>query len=142
MVAFPAVIPVTKPAAGSIVATDRSALLHVPPARELLNVEKLPWHTVALPAIAPGSAFTVNVKPAIHPVGVVYLIIVVPADNPLTSPVGSTVATEGIVLLHVPAGVASLNVIVFPAQVEEIPVIASRGLTVTIVVAIHPEVVV
>lgn len=51
------------------------------------------------------------------------MIVVVPADIPVTTPVELTVATEGLLLLHVPPAVVSESVIVVPTQVEEAPMI-------------------
>ena len=64
------------------------------------------------------------------------MIVVVPANTPVTIPVEEPiVATVGVLLLHVPPVVASLNVVVEPSQTVNVPVIpAGDGLTVTIVV--------
>jgi hypothetical protein len=49
------------------------------------------------------------------------------------------VATGVLLLLHVPPVITSVNVVVVPGQMLNVPVIADgTGLTVTIVVARHP----
>ena len=45
----------------------------------------------------------------------------VPADMPVTRPVEVTVATDGLLLLHVPPGVASVNSVDVPTQVDVLP---------------------
>jgi hypothetical protein len=66
----------------------------------------------------------------------------VPADTPVTTPVvKSTVATDVLVLVHVPPVVALLSVVVDATQVNSVPVMeAGGGLTVTTAVARHPAV--
>jgi hypothetical protein len=95
-----------------------------------------------LPAVVTGKAFTVTVEVAIQPVGKVYVIIDVPEDTPVTTPVpATTVATAGVALLQVPPAVASLSVVVDPAQTLVVPVIAAgNGFTTTVVAAglTHP----
>ena len=64
----------------------------------------------------------------------------VPAATPLTRPVvETTVATVVVPLVHVPALVASLSVVVKPAQTLVVPVItAGKGFTVTAIVLTQP----
>jgi hypothetical protein len=61
--------------------------------------------------------------------------------SPLTTPeVAFTEATLGLLLLHAPPGIASLNVVVPPTQSVVIPVIAlGNGLTVTDKVTMLPD---
>ena len=57
-----------------------------------------------------------------------------PALTPYTFPEPSTVATDTLLLLHVPPVVASLRVLTAPAQTDAVPVMAlldGNGLTVT-----------
>ena len=58
----------------------------------------------------------------------------VPADTPVTTPDAEpTVATPVLPEVHVPPAVASLSVVVSPAQTTAVPVIADgSGLTVTV----------
>ena len=69
------------------------------------------------------------------------MIVVVPADTPVTTPeVTSTVAIAALPLLHVPPVVASLSVEVAPAHIFVIPVTgAANGLTVTVAVERQPK---
>ena len=53
-----------------------------------------------------------------------------PADTPVTVPFTSTVATEVLVLLHTPPGVASVSDVVYPLHTLVMPVIAVNGFTV------------
>lgn len=54
------------------------------------------------------------------------MIVVVPADKPVTKPVRDPIlATVVLLLLHNPTGVASLNVVVPPVQSMVVPVIAA-----------------
>ena len=68
------------------------------------------------------------------------MIVAVPAKTPVTKPLPEpTVATVVVPLLHVPPVVASLKLVVKPAQTFKVPVIAEgNGLTVKIAVVIQP----
>jgi hypothetical protein len=71
-----------------------------------------------------------------------YVIVTVPAATPVTKPVEVTVATDGLLLLHVPPGVASLSNVDAPTQVDELPVIGAMlldGVTVKVLTTEHPE---
>lgn len=59
-------------------------------------------------------------------------MVAVPEAMPVTTPVDApTVATEGLLLLHVPPAVASANVTVDPIHTAVLPLIADgRALTV------------
>ena len=65
---------------------------------------------------------------------------VVPGVIPLTIPVaGPMVAIAGLLLLHVPPGVASVNIVVPPVQAPDNPIIGVAVLlTVIVVVAAQP----
>jgi hypothetical protein len=68
-----------------------------------------------------------------------YFIIVVPADMPLTRPEElPIVATEVLLLLQVPPGVASDSVVVAPRQMLKRPVIGGDELMVTDLIALQP----
>ena len=59
-----------------------------------------------------------------------------PVSNPVAEPM---VATDVLLLLHVPPVVASINVVVAPAQIVVAPVIApGSGFTVIVVVVGQP----
>jgi hypothetical protein len=65
-------------------------------------------------------------------------MVAVPAEIPVTMPVGLIVAVPE--LLHVPPVVASDNEVVRPVQTLIVPEMAvGNGLTVTIAVAVQPE---
>ena len=69
-----------------------------------------------------------------------YVIMAVPADTPVTTPlVNPTVATAGSPLVQRPVGVGSDTVIVPPTHITVGPVIgAGDGLTVTVVNTVRP----
>ena len=80
-----------------------------------------------LPVVATtvGKALTVRVLFATleQPVLVtMYCIIAVPADTPVTKPVGETVARAVLLLAHVPPVVVLDNCVVKPAHTEVVPV--------------------
>ena len=65
------------------------------------------------------------------------MIVAVPADTPVTSPLLFTVAIPVALLLHVPPAVASENCVVLPEHTVCVPVIAATtgaALTVTVLV--------
>lgn len=137
---MPAVIPVTIPLPLTV-ATDVGAQLHAPPARELLSVIVLPAHTGILPAIGPGTGFTVTITVA-APQVVMYDIVAVPAATAVTIPEELIVATEVGAQLHVPPGNELLNEIVPPGHSGVFPVIApGNGMTVTTTVNVPQAVV-
>jgi hypothetical protein len=130
MTEVPTDTPVTSPEE-LIVATAGVELLHVPPAVTSLSVVVDPWQTEEVPAIAAGKGLTVTVLVIKQPVGIVYEITDVPPDIPVTTPEELIVATASVALLQVPPGVASLSVVVDPAQTVDVPVIAAgKGLIV------------
>ena len=67
------------------------------------------------------------------------VIIVVPAAMPATMPVREpTVAVAVVLLLQVPAPLASLSAVVLPVHTVVVPVMAAgSGTTFTVVVALH-----
>jgi hypothetical protein len=88
-------------------------LLHTPPVTAFAY-EAVP-HTSTGPVIIAGIAFTITLIFETQPPLVLYLIVDVPADRPVTTPdEASTVATKVFRLLHVPPLTALLNVIVLP----------------------------
>ena len=70
-------------------------------------------------------------------------MLAVPAVMPLTTPLVPTVATEVLLLLHVPPAVALLSVVVLPAVSVAVPVMVpadGNGLTViTLAAAAVPQ---
>ena len=67
-------------------------------------------------------------------------MVTTPAAIPVTTPAASTVAVPGALLLHVPLGVPSVNVIVWPIHAAAGPAIAAAvaAFTVTCAVALQP----
>ena len=65
-------------------------------------------------------------------------MVAVPAVTPVTIPVPPAVATEEVLLPHAPPGIASLKVVVLPVHMLVVPVIADKGLTVSVFVATQP----
>jgi hypothetical protein len=135
--AVPAETPVTIPVVAPTVALALPVLQVPPPAS--FRVVVVPGHTTSDPVIAPGSGFTVTTAVIEHPVGAVYVIVVVPASTPVAMPLGLTVATLPVLLAHVPPAVASASVVVRPAHTVIVPVmVAGNGLTVITVVVMQP----
>lgn len=138
--AVPASTPVTIPELLPTVAMPVLPLVHVPPDGEELNVVVAPTHTVAVPVIADGVAFTVTTAVTLQVVGSVYVIDAVPALAPETTPDEEpTVATPVAPLVHVPPDGVEPSVVVAPTHRFSVPVIDDgRLLTVMFFVAKHP----
>lgn len=85
-----------------------------------------------------GSAFTSTTVERLQP-PTVYIIDVVPAVRPVTTPAADTVPTAGVLLLQVPPVVVHVSVVVPFTQMLVIPVItAGNGLTVSTAVLRQP----
>jgi hypothetical protein len=123
-----------------IEATVGAALVHVPPVVVHESKVEAPTQIPSgVPVIAAGPALTVIVFVTKHPLGLAYVISVVPADTPYTSPVPDTVPTAGVELLHAPPAVVLLSVMVSPAHTADGPVIADGNpFTVATAVVIQP----
>jgi hypothetical protein len=114
MVTIPEPTPVTTPFE-PIVARVTSLVLQLPPAVASLTVNVDPTHTFPVPVIAAGNGLTVSTDVDLQPVANRYVIVVVPEVTPETMPVDApTEATVPLLLLHVPAVVASFKVTVEP----------------------------
>ena len=113
MVAVPAVAPaVTTPVLPTL-AMVALLLLHTPPPVASASVLVAPVHAYKVPVIAAGDALTVTVARAVQPDAIVYVIVAVPADTPVSAPVAAfMVATPVLLLLHVPPGVVLPSVTV------------------------------
>ena len=123
MAVVPVAIPVTIPAA-LIVPTVISLQLQVPPVvaseREVVD----PEHTLAVPPIAAGKAFTVTGVILLQLVGNSYVIFGTPAATPVTKPVEKfTVAKAVLLTIQIPPASASLSDIVMPGHTGAIPII-------------------
>jgi hypothetical protein len=123
----PGVTPVTRPLLFTV-ATDGVALLHVPPGVASLNVVDDPAQILVVPVIAASDVKTFNVEVDVQ-LPITYVIAVLPAAIPVTVADVPLLVIVAIVVLpllyHVPPGVASLKVIVEPAQTLPGPVIAA-----------------
>ena len=148
IVAVPAVTPLTTPLA-STVATAVLDDVQTPPAVALVSAVVEPAHTSVVPLIAAttgiGLTVTVVVTDALHPfVVTVYVIVVLPAATPVTTPVDAlTVAVAVLDDVQTPPAVTSDKVVVEPSHTEVVPVIAAtvgNALIVTVVVTelTHP----
>lgn len=138
MVVVPAATPDTTPEL-FIVATEVLLLLHVPPVVASLSEVVDPTQTLVVPSIAPGSGFTVTTVVLKHVVPKMYEITAVPKLLPVTHPVEATVATEVLLLLHVPPVVVSDKQFVPPRQMFAFPEIAAgSGFTFIVFIATQP----
>jgi hypothetical protein len=128
-------IPLIMPEDEPIVATTVLLLSHVPPASVLDSAVGVPAQ-ITLGVIAPGTASTVSTAKALHPFdGRVYVIVEVPGDTDVTTPFVPIVATEVVLLLHVPPAVVSVNVVPVPIQISNVPFIGpGPGFTVSALV--------
>jgi hypothetical protein len=100
-------------------ATVASLLLHRPPAAASVRVILEPVHTVVGPLIVPatGAGLMVTgvlVDAVAQPVVTVYVILVMPAVTPVTTPDASTLAMAALPLLHTPPADVSVRVLVVP----------------------------
>ena len=135
--------PVTKPELFTVAtagAPETQALL-VAAVPDPDNCVVEPTHVPNVPAMA-GLALTVTVVVCVQPKEFVYVISLVPAENPVTTPVLFTVATNGVAETQgvIAAGEAEpTNVVVFPTQTDNIPEIVGLGFTVTIAVCLQPR---
>jgi hypothetical protein len=121
-----------------MVPTNGAAEVHVPPVVASDKFVKLPAHKLAVPVIASGTGFTVTCWVTKQPVPKVYVIVGVPAATPVTIP-PATVASPGLLLVHVPPPGAELSVVFAPTHILAVPVITpGRPLTVTVVVTVQP----
>jgi hypothetical protein len=131
-------IAVTTPVSASIVIFD-AVDDHEPPLTAFVSVVVPPAHTVAVPPIAAGAAFTITHAVCIHPAFSAYVIAVEPAETPVTTPVVvPTVAIAVLILLHAPPVGEPANDVVPPMHRAVPPVIIACVLTVTTLVATHP----
>lgn len=107
----------------------------MPPGTTSLSVVVYPAQTVAGPDIGAGAGLIATVAVRTQP-GIVYDIVTDPFIIPVTIPLTASIdPIEGLLLLHVPPGVASFKEVVKPVQALRIPVIGSIGFIVTKVVA-------
>jgi hypothetical protein len=86
IIAVPAATPVTTPVE-LMVATPVLLLLHVPPGVISDKLVVRPTQTLSVPVIAAGFGLTVMITVAIQPTGDVAVMVTVPAETPVTTPV-------------------------------------------------------
>lgn len=134
-------MPVTRPPAVTV-AVPVLLLLHAPPAGLVANVVLAPTQMTVVPVIAAGLIFTVSVTVLVHPLLPKHVIVAVPADTPVTTPVdNATVATATLELVHVEPTIDEPNVRFAPTQTVAGPgtEIAGAGNTVATLVVTQPE---
>lgn len=124
IVSLPAISPVINPA--TTVAIEGLVLLQIPPGVVSVKVIKSLTHTTEIPVIVPadGIASTVNNLLAIEVpqlLVIVYLIVSTPGSKLVTAP-PKTVATNGLLLLHVPPMDVSVKVKETPMHPIDEPV--------------------
>jgi hypothetical protein len=109
-----------------MVATEGLLLLHVPlPPMVLYNTVLLPAQNVDVPVMSSGNALT-NTCFVAYAVPIEYVIVADPPVIPEISPEeASTVATDVLLLDHVPPTDALKKVVVPPAHVVAVPVIVA-----------------
>jgi hypothetical protein len=136
MMLVPGATPVTNPVVLTV-ATDVVPDTHglvaagVP---EPFNCVVAPTQTLSVPVIV-GRALTVTVTVAAQPRLFVYVMMLVPAPTPVTTPVLLIVATDVVPDTHgfVAAGVPDpVNAVVDPTQTVKVPEIVGEALTVTV----------
>jgi hypothetical protein len=114
-------------------------LLHAPPVVPLKSVVWLPTQTAAVPVMTAGTGLTVTTVVDMQPVPSMYVIIDVPPETPVTTPVEEPIAALPLLLLQVPPDEVLLRVVVSPAQTTVVPdIVAGNGFTVTVVTMMQP----
>ncbi len=121
----PAPIPVTIPVEPTV-ATVVNAELHEPPLTVAVNVVVSPGHITPRPLNVPaegiGSIVIVNVERVVpQPFDIVYDILVVPAERPVTIPDELITATDRLLLLQPPPVVVLVIGVVAPIQIWSSP---------------------
>lgn len=136
IVTEPALTAVTKPVVAVTPATPAALLLHVPPLT-LDNAVSVSPTVIKDGALMTGVTFT-NIDFVLkQPLGIVYVIVVLPAATPDTTP-ADTSAIVVLALLHDPEPVA-VNVTLDPSHTLVGPVIAgAAALTATVLMLRHP----
>ena len=115
------------------VALNVLLLVHVPPNGVPVRGNVLPIHAV-LPPDMDGAAFTVTILTLKQPPSM-SVILVTPADTPVTMPEPSTVAMEGLPLLHEAPVTEPERLIADPAQTVLLPVMIGAEVTVVVYTA-------
>lgn len=135
---LPSVTPVAIPLPLLMLSTEGLALVHTPSGCSFVCTIVNPGHTAVGPPISDGRPFTVTTVVRIQPFAVAYVMLVVPAAIPFTTPPALMVAIV-VALVHVPPPVALSSVVVWPAHTSCTPVMGSgNGFTTSDAVRIHP----
>jgi len=141
MVAVPAATPVIVDVVPVAVAVATEVLLldHAPPDIPSESVVVAPLHTGDVPPLIGPAELSVIVSThdVEHPDKLVYPIVDVPAIAlPVTKPVeGFIVASDVLLLDHVPPLGVAVKVVVVDIHIDSEPLITGIGLTVTVLVA-------
>ena len=123
---MPATTPVATPVDALMVAIPVLLLLQVPPAVALVRVVVVAGHALSVPPIPGGAELILTIVVALQPEADEKLIVEVPAATPVTMPEEEPmVATEVLLLVHVPPLVASVSVVVWPVHTLVVPAIAA-----------------
>ena len=135
---MPAIIPVTTPEL-LMLPVAGALLLQVPPSAESVSGVVCPTQTTGVPDMGK-IGFTTTAAITGVQVPIVYEMITVPDEIPVTIPEAEPiVAIEVILLPQAPPGTASLQVVVEPTHTFKVPVIgAGPGETVTVMLAVQP----
>ena len=127
MMAVPVDAPVTTPVLAPTPAIPEALLTQTPPVGLPENVMVAPLQTADEPEIV-GVVLTVTTAVAVQaPAGIVYVIVDVPGEIPVTIPVDPIPAIPLLLLLQCPPDVASDNAVVDPAHTLSVPVMEDGG---------------
>ena len=127
-------MPVTTPDADVTVAILVLPLYQCPPEEISANVITPPTLTVVRPVGVAGNGLTTKVMVTwLAPK--VYVMVHDPAAMPVTTPVVAlTVATEVLLLVHVPPETESCNALVLPMHALGVPLMGNKADPVTVIV--------
>ena len=128
---MPPLNPVAIPVADPMLTFDGVLLAQMPPVVPVLdNVVVAPTHIAGAPVIGAGNVCTVTVAELKQPEPARNMMLVVPADTPVTRPdVAPIVATAGLLLVQdTPPEVEQLSTVLLPSHMFVPPVIAAEGL--------------
>ena len=136
MIQVPALIPFIIPDKVPTVAIPVLLLIQLPPLIASERSIEVPTQTIDGPEMAEGDGVTEIVVVVKQPVARATVIIVVPNEIPVTTPVNiPIIATDGLLLVQLPPVVASNWVIEDPTQTEVGPVmVEGRLFTVNVAV--------
>ncbi len=129
IVVEPTLNAVSKPVVELMVAFVVSLLVQVPPDVACVIAAVKPLHTPDGPLIAPPiDAFTLTCTTAMQLLVPVYVMLLVPPDTPVISPVSeSTVTTAGLPDAHVPPVGVAVSVVELPSHSSNVPEITGMA---------------